>query len=249
MTMPSRQPDDSQPTEQPEEPDQQPQTEPAEPDEPATPVDLTLSSTWEGHREEQQKAQHVINAIPDQGVGLAFKTWVGENVEINRGDPHDPPIGVEPAGAGHPIRLNVYDSFWQSEQDKDRSPGANYDNPYDNDTKRTNVGTFELGKAVWHGINGPDQKIPQTDAAREFQNDVLDKHAAAIGEMKFAKWRGQDLGTVTDTPDLQSQFAYASRVAVLNLDRPGDASVSTAEWNAARSAMQDYLQKHLQSNH
>jgi len=220
------------------------------------PIPLRMTKSWNGllRQDQKEELEDIITAIPDgddpgQHLGRQFKRWVSKNVEFERVSRRGgPPLGVVPG------RLNVNDSFWPPGQ---KETGA--------DERRENVLVFELGKTVWHGINGADTKVAKTPLAKAFVA-LTEKYPAAFGAMRSSGWKGITLSdgqdrsqdrregflipSLADEADLQSRFAYAVRVAVLELYAPSGASAELKrEWPKARQAMGDFLTRYFNAGH
>lgn len=142
--------------------------------------------------------------------------------------------------------MRIYESFWDLSEER-----------------RTNLFMFELGKVLWFRINGSDERVAQTRHAKEFVG-LMDRNRRGmpVELLMSAPWRGDNLGGVrhreverpggispdtyersyplADFAETQSQFAYAFRVAVLNLD-PQPEAISQREWRRSRVEMQRYF--------
>jgi hypothetical protein len=185
------------------------------------------AETWK--RGEKDVIERLVNGFPDEAVydtgnlpvGRALKRWIHAHVEFER---------VSLAGGSVlgvvPGRVKVPDVFFSLRAD-------------DQNAAQSNVLLFELGKVLWWQINGDDAHVAQTQTAGDFQK-LVDQHSAAMDAMNLA---GRNLERLGDYGgDMQSRFAYAVRVGVLNLGPPNGASAkAAADWGKACKAMQKYL--------
>jgi hypothetical protein len=137
---------------------------------------------------------------------------------------YQPSSGLSWRAGVRPGRLTIYDSFWQLQRPAQES-----------------ILAFELAKALWFERINPGPRETRTGREIEFEG-VYRRHQQAIEAMRFAAWRGADLGDLTDR-DMQSWFSYAHRTVVFNLEppvsRPGAYSAEEwsrvrRDWNAAR---------------
>jgi hypothetical protein len=105
---------------------------------------------------------------------------------------------------------------------------------------RRDLLAFELGKVLWFARINPGPREAQTQRRREFEA-LYRRHARTIEAMRFG-------GLVDD--DVESKFAYACRVLVLNLQPaqqppPGYSAEQWADvrgdWERTRSEMRGYV--------
>lgn len=201
----------------------------------STPVSLRFTEAWnenEALQRQRGALERLVNGIPNE----TFKSWVRRNIvfdRVSRGST-DFKAGISPG------LLRIYDPFW------DRAF---------NDSGRINVLTFELGKALWFDRINPGPREARPPRMLEFER-IIDRHKRTIEAMKFAAFRGEDLANLTDL-DLQSQFAYACRVEVLDLAPPATTPLGYSQeawasirrdWQLARQEMGRYLVAVLRNN-
>jgi hypothetical protein len=192
-------------------------------------VSLHFGPGWPATKEaQQQQLSELVTEIPDgQGAyraGEAFKRWTGGVTIARVSRPGGPVLG--PVLGVVSGQLNVYDSFFQVASK----------------AEQTNVLTFELAKVLWYRVNGGDTSVAQTVDGRVFQKLLDDHvHAMSLEMLQSASLEGKNLAHLRDL-DLQSRFAYAVRVAVLDLDAPAGAPPAvSSNWARARDEMRQYL--------
>lgn len=195
-------------------------------------VSLRPDSTWGSaqRKSELQVLRDLLTEIPDkQGtlkVGEAFKRFVDSDVTLVRVSRPSSPRIEEPVLGVTPGVLDVRDAFFRMASK----------------TEQTNVLTFELAKVLWYKINGTDTSNARTEAGQKFVA-LLNEHRSAmsVGTLKAAALDQKELATLGDS-DLQSQFSYAARVALLDLAAPAGASpAASGDWVSARNAMRQYM--------
>jgi hypothetical protein len=184
---------------------------------PPVSVPVRFTAAWSGNRalEEQRRAlADLLDRIPDQ----RFRLWAKRSVSFDRVSQ-----GQSPRAGVRPGMLIIYDTFWE------QSPAS-----------QMNTLVFELGKALWFERVNPGPREARPPREIEFEN-LYREHQPAIEEMKFAAWRGENLGKLGDQ-DLQSWFAYACRVVVMNLNPPAPAPNG---WSDARASLEQFIGKLL----
>jgi hypothetical protein len=183
---------------------------------------LRFIGSWPD-KDKQALIENLLAANPDR----QFKAWAAANVAFE----YRRTSGISWRAGARPGHITIYDVFWQSQRPEQES-----------------ILAFELAKVLWFERINPGPREARTAREIEFEQ-IYRRYQKPISAMRFAAWRGADLGDLTDQ-DTQSWFSYAARVAMFNLPAPAraprpysDADWNTVrkEWDAARAKVREYL--------
>jgi predicted nucleic acid-binding Zn-ribbon protein len=103
---------------------------------------------------------------------------------------------------------------------------------------RENLLAFEAGKVCWSVLQ--DKVLPDGRTVAAWFAGYAADHSAAIGAMRAAPHRDENLTRYADVVDTPSAFGHAFRAQALQLTRPPNAGTQEA-WNNAMKDFRDHV--------